>query len=324
MVRMAINVLTTIGLLIATQAARAMEFTFDPLKTKADNGSIVAVGVVQPGDEEKLHRLVAGLPGKSILIGLTLSSPGGDLLEGLRLATTIRNSRLPTAVVDVCASACFLMFAAGTRRVASSDARIGVHSISYRGAEITESQRAVTTKIAHKAMELNVPLAIVAILEATPADDMAWLSRDDLESMNVGLVNTRVAEYEPNSAFWFGANKAGASNAASALLTSTGPSKAEAVRDSSPPNSNPVITAGRQARIDYEAWFSGLKGDIRSGAEWWAGVRSHASRDRLTCETGTPLSVTGCKQAQTILSPSDDRRRTEPDFRAGWNSLQSQ
>lgn len=321
MARSAVTLVTSLVLLLASSATRAMEFTFDLSKAMPDKGSIVAIGEIQPGDDEKLHRFVAGLPGKTILIGVALSSPGGDLLEGVRLATTIRNTHLTTAAVDVCASACFLMFAAGVRRIASSDARIGVHSVSYRGAEITESQRAVTTKMARKAVELDVPAAVVSKLETTPADDMAWLTPDDLRSMNVELVSTRVAGYQPSTPLWLGGSKDSISNVGSALLTSTRPKKSETVRDVPPPEANPIFSAGRQARIDYETWFSGLSDDIRTGAEWWAGVRTHAQRDHVNCESGKPLWTAGCKQAQTILRPSDERRRGEPDFRAGWNSL---
>lgn len=320
MARLAFVVATSVGLLLTSVDANAMEFTLETSKARPNERSIVATGRVEPGDSEKLYRLVAGLPGTTVLISVALSSPGGDLLEGVRLATTIRNTRLTTTASDVCAAACFLMFAAGTRRIASEDARLGVQNISYRGAYVTASQAEVTARVTSKAIELNVPIAIVRKLEATPADDMAWLTQNDLRSMGVELVDTRVAGHGPHTTFRFGGLKERDPAGDSALTTETGSKKADTVREP-PPNATPTFLAGRQARADYEAWFNSLSGEARTGAEWWAGVRTHASRDRLTCEAGEPLRVTGCQQAKDILRPSDERRRGEPDFRAGWNSL---
>jgi hypothetical protein len=49
-----------------------------------------------------------------------LNSPGGRLAEGAKLAAVIKTAKLATyvSVGEVCASACFLAFAAGTSKVA--------------------------------------------------------------------------------------------------------------------------------------------------------------------------------------------------------------
>ncbi len=143
-----------------------------------------ASGDITPGDDEKLHRFVASLPADTNLVGVALSSRGGNLLEGLRLATTVRNTRLSTGVAGQCASACFLVFAGGAGKLVLDGARIGVHSASYEGAENTLSQ-AVTTQMARKAAEFGVPAAIIGKMVTTPPDHMTWLTRDDLLSMSV-------------------------------------------------------------------------------------------------------------------------------------------
>lgn len=323
MTRLMMHAAASIALMLTPSAGQAMNFAFDPLEHEPNKGVIIATGEIRPGDDEKLHGLVAALPGNTVLLGITLSSPGGNLVEGVRLATTIRNTSLTTGAHGTCASACFLMFAAGTKRLVFGDARIGVHSASLDGMETAGSQ-AVTTQMARKAADFGVPPAIIGKMVTTAAGDMAWLSQDDLRSMDVELVNTRQASYEPGSPLRPGVASAANTGirpaSGPAPQISTGPQAASA-GTAPPADSSPTFLAGRRARVDYEAWFNSVSGDVRAGAEWWAGVRGHAPRDHLTCETRTPLWVVGCKQAQTVLTPSDNRRRAEPDFRAGWNSL---
>lgn len=324
MTRLLIHAVASIALMLSPSAGQAMDFTFKPFEEKPNEGVIVASGEIRPGDDEKLHSLVAALPGNTVLTGILLNSPGGSLLEGVRMATTIRNTGLATAAVRVCASACFLMFAAGTRKLALNGARIGVHSASVEGVETIGSQ-AVTTQMARQAADFGVPPAVIGKMVTTAAADIAWLSQDDLRSMDVELVNTRQASYQPGSPLRPG----GASPASAGVSPAGGPApqlraapqQAASAGTVPPADASPAFLAGRRARMDYETWFNSVSGDVRAGAEWWAGVRSHAQRDHLTCEVGTPLWVVGCKQAQTVLASSDSRRRAEPDFRAGWNSL---
>lgn len=321
MLQAAINTAFVVGLALTSSTAHAMDFTFDPLDGKPNTGVIVAKGVIAPGDDEKLHRMVAELPGSTVLNGIALSSVGGNYLEGVRLATSIRNTGLTTAVIGNCSSACFLIFAAGSTKIVFEGAKIGVHSASLRGVETTDAQ-ATTMQMARKLADLGVPPAIVGKVVTTPADDIAWLTSEDLASMNVQVIRKQEAVYQPGSPLRPG-------TAASARTTSSSPLPiVPAASDQTPstgsvptPETSPAFVAGRKARADYEAWFNELSGDIKSGAAWWAEVRSQAARNHHTCEAGTPLFNVGCKHAQIALGPSDTKRRADPDFKAGWNSL---
>src|SRR5689334_20077404 len=52
---------------------------------------------------------------KRVVYAVRLNSPGGSLLEGVKLAVLIRNGKIATSVTggSKCASACFIAFAAG-------------------------------------------------------------------------------------------------------------------------------------------------------------------------------------------------------------------
>lgn len=93
-------------------------------------------------------------------------------------------------------------------------------------------------------------------------------------------------------------------------------------------NSKYVVTASmmataafRNAQSDYQAWdkwFSGLSGPYQAGAEAWAAHRSDPVPP--DCASNDLAFRAGCEEARRRLAESDRHRRTEPDYRAGWNS----
>src|SRR4051812_13545041 len=120
--------------LMGLSTAQAMDFTFDSPNERPKRGVIVARGEIIPGDDEKLHKMVAALSDNTVLTDIALNSPGGNYQEGVRLASSIRNTGLNTVVFGTCASACFLMFAAGNSKAVFDGAKVGVHSAGINGA----------------------------------------------------------------------------------------------------------------------------------------------------------------------------------------------
>ena len=82
-----------------------------------------------------------------------------------------------------CASACFLIFAAGETKYAFVRARIGVHGASENG---TGSRRG-TKAMAHIAEQLDVPESIIRRMVNTPPNDVTWLSLNDLRLMGADI-----------------------------------------------------------------------------------------------------------------------------------------
>lgn len=75
---------------------------------------------------------------------------------------------------------------------------------------------------------------------------------------------------------------------------------------------------GKTARETWENWVNSLSGDAKKGALFWAQVRSQ----KPTPGCDGPLDFAkACFEAQKRLSSSDTRRNSDPEFRAGWNSL---
>ena len=77
---------------------------------------------------------------------------------------------------------------------------------------------------------------------------------------------------------------------------------------------------GLRDRQDWETWFARTVGDFSTGAAFWAGQRSLTTP--LTCETlASDFMVAGCRAAKQRLMPTDLRRKSDADYRAGWNSF---
>jgi uncharacterized protein YecT (DUF1311 family) len=78
---------------------------------------------------------------------------------------------------------------------------------------------------------------------------------------------------------------------------------------------------GLRDRSSWERWFAGTAGDVREGAEYWAGQRSKSEPGSCYGPAGQRLGdwTSGCLTAKRLLTPTDVRRKAEPDYRAGWN-----
>ena len=158
----------------------------DTINLADDRVEISIVGNILPGDADSLSaRLKAAKDAGKVVTSVRLNSNGGNLLEGVRLADVVRSANVSTKVGEnaICASACFLIFAAGATKFAYVRARIGVHGASEMGAE----SRKGTLEMARIAEELDVPESIVRRMKNTPPTDMTWLSLNDLRLMGADI-----------------------------------------------------------------------------------------------------------------------------------------
>ncbi|MGI3900151.1 MAG: ATP-dependent Clp protease proteolytic subunit [Janthinobacterium lividum] len=268
---------------------------------------LVAEGEIKEGDDKRLHDFVAALPIRSKLFAVGLDSPGGNLREGVYLAKSIRSTGLPTIVSSrgMCASACFLMFAAGSTRMAAVNARIGVHSASSDGGDDAPAQ-AVTTLMARQAAEFGVPAAIIGKMVTTPPDEVTWLTRQDLAAMGTTILPADGSNYTPGSELVPG---------------SSTPPTTSTQRNTFPPHDR-VFVEGRNDRFAYEQWIAKLQGRFADGAHWWAANRSLVGASCQSApDASDPQFASGCREAVDRLTHFDRRRLAEPSYRVGWNSL---
>lgn len=109
----------------------ALEFREDPL-----TGVVIAQGLVEINDAERISKLITleyrqRHHNVRNLITVSLDSPGGSLLGGLRLGYALRQLGVHTNVAlgQSCFSACALAFLGGQQRTV--EGRYGVHAASF-------------------------------------------------------------------------------------------------------------------------------------------------------------------------------------------------
>jgi hypothetical protein len=94
---------------------------------------VTLAGEIAEGDSDTLKAIILKANDNRRLVALVrLDSPGGSILEGVKLADIIRYGKIATSVTGSaqCASACFIVFAAGSEKYASYAATVGVHGVS--------------------------------------------------------------------------------------------------------------------------------------------------------------------------------------------------
>jgi hypothetical protein len=126
----------------------------------------------------------ANAAGKSVE-NVQLNSAGGRLIEGVKLAAAVREAKISTTVGQgaVCASACFLVFAAGDPTFVSDGARIGVHKAADKDGRETMLSGAATgwgPILMEIVLTLIIGLAVAGVVFVLGQSLIASKSRSDL------------------------------------------------------------------------------------------------------------------------------------------------
>lgn len=151
------------------------------------------VGRVDGDDAARLDDALTEAASRGLSVRrLRLDSPGGSAKGGLLLAQAVLAHGIDTDVPDgrLCASACFIVFAAGRHRTAGPTSVLGVHGSAEDG-EASERTAAIDAALAKVLSDLRVPASVVRRMLSTPPDDVYVLTRSDLGAMGVGRSRPR-------------------------------------------------------------------------------------------------------------------------------------
>ncbi len=295
----------------------AMAFT----STTIDDFTII-VGAEdnRTGDAERLVSEILA-SSRAIRFGLSLYSRGGNILASESLAAVVSRYRIPVIIGagEMCASGCFLVFAASPSKMFFPSSQIGVHSASLESRE-TMGSMAMTTTMARSASDLGVPAAIVGKMVTTPPGSMAWLSTDEVIAMGGKLLDEPTPSVPQTAEALLPAPPARVKPVLQATTSNTpGASSVKPpINSVLPDEQSQSFQEGRANRTTWEHWFATLAGDARLGAEYWTGERS--KRKPGNC-MGTPDFQNTCLVARQWLAGPDTKRKTDPQYRWGWNSL---
>ena len=153
--------------------------------------ALLLEGEIFLGDTDRIVPKLLRIYRQGGIPRLILDSPGGNIIDAEKLALLIRRAGIPVAVMAgrMCASACFLLFAASPDRSASAQALIGVHSASLFGDENLLTMP-LTMMMAREASNFGVPPDVIGRMVTTKPSDMAWLTAGELREMDVRLIET--------------------------------------------------------------------------------------------------------------------------------------
>ncbi|UHJ66519.1 lysozyme inhibitor LprI family protein [Melaminivora jejuensis] len=189
-------------LLGLTFSVHALEFY-----ENSTTGEIVATGIVEPRDAEKIAGIITldyrqRHHNVRNLVTVSLDSPGGSLLGGLRLGYALRRLGVHTNVGanQSCFSACALAFLGGQERTV--EGRYGVHAASLnakakqgdRNDQLDTIQQlsAITTAYVHE-MTGRTDIALRAL--STSAAKIAVLDDSELGSMGAITLARRPSQF---------------------------------------------------------------------------------------------------------------------------------
>jgi hypothetical protein len=152
--------------------------------------TISLTGEVVKGDAEKFESLIKDTTTQGrVSLVLSLHSGGGLIDEAFKIASTVNDTGVATLVAEgaTCSSACFIIFTAGRQKLAGEAARIGNHSVRELLNSVEMSP--LWTNVEARALRFyRVPDRIIERTLTTIPDQMAWLSKDELRSMGVKLL----------------------------------------------------------------------------------------------------------------------------------------
>jgi len=122
---------------------------------------------------------------KDAIVGLDLSSDGGDLEEGMQIATLTHQKKLSVYVANDCNSVCAFVFFAAAKRYLDHDSRIGVHSISnHWDIEDLTSMR-LTIKMARLSVKWGTPISVIGKFVTTRPANISYLDGNDLRALEI-------------------------------------------------------------------------------------------------------------------------------------------
>ena len=165
----------------ACWSASAADLTTTPSR---ENRTIVLLnGELAEGDASRLRDIIKGSTSAGRPVsGIRLNSPGGSLLEGVRLAGIIQSSKIATVVAAgaTCAAACFVAFIAGNQKFVSATAAVGVPGAANKFGQDAAGEIPAIVRVVK---EMGLLDAIVEKMLATREDEISWLTHDDLRAM---------------------------------------------------------------------------------------------------------------------------------------------
>lgn len=201
-------------------SAQAAEIRKGPLLGR-DLLTIFISGEIVPGDSEKLNLLLKSTPLK-LYYKIALDSPGGNVAEAIKMADILKPLYFQIEVPKdkACASACFVIWLAGSPRMGNSIESIkytekshsqvkkmtgaigdspakgivGVHRPYFgKNSNPSKDQVKLMSSLATYLDSQMIPRRIIDLMMSRASNDIYWLEDRDFEE--IGMYSPEVEEF---------------------------------------------------------------------------------------------------------------------------------
>ena len=165
--------------------------SFDIVDLPDFGRAIFVNGEIRTGDSDRFERALATAPAG---VGyVALHSPGGRVVEAIRMGRLVREQELETVVTarGACVSACPLVLFGGVERHVSESAWVGMHQAYFDGTSIlpmaiaVEEIQSLQSEVIAFTHEMGVDPAVHVFALSTPPNEAYFFVADELEAYNV-------------------------------------------------------------------------------------------------------------------------------------------
>lgn len=165
--------------------------TYQPVTVYADPhlGRIVVRGAMEFGSAEALERELDKNPRCTLV---QIESPGGKVIEGMRMAQIVIKRRMDTVAMERCASACTFVLAAGVDRYLGPGARVGFHRSGTRYGPVGDGWSDTDYQMAKYYRERGVDPSFID-KALTPSIRQIWVA-SHAEMFTAGYANLMWSE----------------------------------------------------------------------------------------------------------------------------------
>lgn len=166
-------------------------------------------GEIETGDAARFVEAISPYLQREIYeVVMRIDSPGGRLLEGMRLGRAISALPYHTSIsvgtedgTQICASACVLAYLGADYRFLAEPARLGVHQFSINtelgSDEALSISQALSAEIVEYIREMRADPELFSLMVSAHADDIYWVPKARLEDLWVVTngIYSETAEY---------------------------------------------------------------------------------------------------------------------------------
>jgi hypothetical protein len=171
-------------LLATAQPSHAAQIAVAQIPASNDKPGLPAIGIygsIEAADVDRFKELASTLNNAVVF----LRSGGGKMAPAIQIGEIIKAKGYTTIVREVCASACALIWLAGSHRFMTATARIGLHQAYTVAGQADGLGNAI---LGSYLTRLGLSYSAVAYATQASPGEVKWLTVDDAKRVGIALI----------------------------------------------------------------------------------------------------------------------------------------